>query len=343
MVKVVYDDIHWLHQDPRGHPENPNRLEIVLNALRKRKLYDKLEFTNTLQGDNSVLLVHDKEYVSWIEKESRKGFHYIDPDTYVTRDTYRVATAFSTTTKHVVLDGIRKREVWVILPRPPGHHAGVKGRALGAPTLGFCIFNHVAVGARAALDLVERVLIIDFDAHHGNGTQEIFWDEPRVIHVDIHEYGIYPGTGWVTDIGGFNALGSKINVPVEPYTGDNVYVWVLQNIISPLIEKYKIELVMISAGFDSYIEDPLTELSATENTFYTYGYFLHKLFEEGILRSVIIVLEGGYDAGLRKGFPAFIEGLMGVKRETSIKPSPPPKKIYVELKKIMGKYHGIEI
>ena len=344
---MVYDDIHWLHQDPRNHPENPHRLEIVVSSLKKHGLTNYIEWAKADKPDNSVLLVHDESYVLWIREESMKGFHYIDPDTYVTRDTYRVATSFSASARSKILRSIEKREIWVILPRPPGHHAGFKGRALGAPTLGFCIFNHVAVAARSVLDTYKdsRILIIDFDAHHGNGTQEIFWREPRVIHVDIHEYGAYPGTGDVDDIGSGKGLGTKINIPVKPYTGDDVYVWVLNNVVQPLVEKYRFKTVIVSAGFDSYMGDPLTELGVTEKGFYLYGRFLREVFEDKLVDSILIVLEGGYEAGLRYGFPAFIKGLLGLSLDTSVdvKPKPPPRRVYAVLKSVLEKYHGIEV
>lgn len=343
VVKIVYNDIHWLHQDPRGHPENPYRIEIILDVLKKKKLYDKLEFSSIDRDDNSILLVHDKNYVEWIREESRKGFHYIDSDTYVSRNTYRVAKIFSAVTRHVAIEAVEKKGIWVILSRPPGHHAGVNGRALGAPTLGFCIFNHIAVAAKGVLESNNKVLIIDIDGHHGNGTQEIFWNESRVIHVDLHEHGIYPGTGWVSDMGGLNAYGSKINIPLQPYTGDNVYYWVLQKIILPLIDKYRIKTILVSLGLDSYVEDPLTALGASKDMFYLYGYILHELFEENIIRAIIVVLEGGYDAGLREGFPSFIKGLLGLRKKIEVKPKTPSKKIYSVLKNIMEEYHEIEI
>jgi len=346
MLKVAYSDIHWLHQDPRSHPENPERLETALNSLKKHGLTEYLAFAEVSEPDDSVLKVHDREYVEWVRSECSKGFHYIDSDTYVTPDTYRVAAIFSATAKRAAVESAERGEMWFILPRPPGHHAGVRGRALGAPTLGFCIFNHVAVATRALLDLdsSRRVLVLDFDAHHGNGTQEIFWRDPRVVHVDVHEAGIYPGTGGVWDIGGGEGAGSKINVPLEPYTGDGVYFWVLENIVKPLVEKYKFKAVLVSAGFDSYIGDPLTELGASEKTFYAYGLYLREVFEEKLVRGVVAVLEGGYGDGLKQGLVSFVKGLLGVKGvSVDVKPKPPNRRVLSALREIMAEYHGIEI
>jgi len=346
MLNVIYSDIHWLHQDPRGHPENPHRLELAINSLKKHGLTEYLVFNDVVEPDDSVYSVHDKSYVNWIREECSKGFHYIDSDTYVTKDTYRVAASFSASARKASLKGVMHRENWLILPRPPGHHAGIRGRAMGAPTLGFCIFNHAAVAARTILDIdsTSKVLIVDFDAHHGNGTQEIFWREPRLVHVDIHERGIYPGSGEVEEIGGGLAAGTKINIPLEPYTGDGVYLWVLEKIIKRLIDKYRFKAIVVSAGFDSYIGDPLTELGATEKTFYAYGSFFREAYEERLTDSIIVILEGGYEDGLRHGLPSFIKGLIGVKIDSvDVKVKPPHKRVLDALKRIMLNYHDIEI
>jgi len=345
MYRIVYSDIHWLHQDPHGHPENPERIEIALNALRRNGLINYFEKADLIQDDESVYLVHSREYVEWIRKECMKGFHYIDSDTYVTKDTYRVASSFSSTTRRAALQAVKNREIWFIMPRPPGHHAGFNGRALGAPTLGFCIFNHVAVAAKMILEIDDssRVLIIDFDAHHGNGTQEIFWSEKRVVHVDIHEAGIYPGTGGVNEIGGGEALGSKINIPLDPFTGDEVYLWILEKIIKPLVEKYRFKAIFVSAGFDSYIGDPLTELNASDKTFYFYGSTLRMFYDEKYTEGIIAVLEGGYSVGLKNGLTSFIKGLLGLRENMDLKIKHPRRHLYEALKEIMYKYHGIEV
>lgn len=346
MLYVVYDDLHWLHRDPSGmHPENPDRLEKVVSILRKPVYRRMVSFYSEEVFDESTpLLVHSREYVDWIKLESRRGFHYIDGDTYVNEHTYKVAVHYTSLSRIAALRGYSENGIWVVLPRPPGHHAGINGSALGAPTQGFCIFNNVAVAVKSLLEKTRMVLVIDFDAHHGNGTQEIFWEEPRVIHVDLHQHGIYPGTGWVTDMGGGAGKGSKVNIPLNPFTGDNVYLWVLENIIEKLVEKYNIDAIAVSAGFDSYRGDPLTELDVTETTYANYGYYLYSLVREGLAKTVVAVLEGGYGEGLKKGFEAFLQGLLGWKTALKkIETKPPPRSVYNVLKKILQEYHDIEI
>jgi len=344
-INVVYSDEHWLHSDPGGtHPENPNRLEEALATLKSSTVWSTTRLYYEESLDESVLLlVHDREYVEWIKRECSRGFHYIDSDTYVTRHTYRVAARYSTLAYIATHKGFEEKEMWILLPRPPGHHAGRRGVALGAPTQGFCIFNHSAVAAKSLLEKTRKVLVIDFDAHHGNGTQEIFWNEPHVIHVDIHQHGIYPGTGWVSDSGSGEAVGTKINIPLPPYAGDEVYVWVLEKIVKPLNKQYSFEAVVVSAGFDSYAGDPLTQLNVTEAAYEAIALYLYELFKEKRVRTIISILEGGYGRGLREGFKAYVEALAGKRAKRRIKGKPPSSRVYRELREVLSKYHGIEL
>lgn len=344
MIKIIYDELHWLHIDPSGHPENPNRLDIIVNTLVKKGLWSKLYVEKTIDYNiEDLYRVHSRDYVNWIINECRKGFHYIDSDTYVTKNSFEIAARFSSTAREIGYRCMRDRDIWFILARPPGHHAGFNGIALNAPTQGFCIFNHVAVLTKSLLDHLNRVVVIDFDLHHGNGTQEIFWNENRVIHIDIHEYGIYPGTGGVEDIGGEKAEGSKINIPLVRQSSDSVYVWILNNIIEPIIYKYKPSIIVVSAGFDSHIGEPMSSLNVSDKTYYLYGSFLHMLYSNNIVKSIINILEGGYSIGLKNGFTAYLEGLMGIRRDTNVESKPPVKNIYEYLKIILAKYHDLEI
>ncbi len=210
---------------------------------------------------------------------------------------------------------------------------------MGAPTLGFSIFNYVAMAAQALLEEGLKVLIIDFDAHHGNGTQDIFWEEPRVVHIDIHEEDIYPGTRRVTDIGGENARGSKINIPLPPYSGNPEYIWVIENITKPIIEAFKPEAIVVSAGFDAYQGDLLTRLKATEETYEAIAEMLRSIWIEKKIRALVINLEGCYGEGLERGLTAYIETLLGLrKRERRARAAPPLERVTITLTHIMEKY-----
>ncbi len=346
-LTVVYDEIHKLHRDPYGrHPERPERLDIALNSLRSSPAWSLIKFVSTSEPNiNPLLKIHEADYVEFIKLECSKGFHYIDPDTYVNEYTFNVAARFATSAYEVASKAATIGGLWLIMPRPGGHHAGVRGRALGAPTLGFCIFNYAAIAAKTLLEAVRKVLIIDFDAHHGNGTQEVFWYEPNVVHIDIHEGGIYPGTGLVTDVGGSGAEGSKINIPLPAGSGDPQYMWILRKVVEPLVNVFKPEAVVVSAGFDAYVDDPLTDLEITESTYLSIGSYLNNLLKMGIIKSVVTNLEGGYGKGISSGFKSYIEGLVGISKASMdlITPVQPPKELVRDLSKILQRYWGLEL
>ena len=346
ILKVVYDDIHRLHSDPSGrHPENPWRLEVALASLRESSAWSMVEVTVTHEANTSLVeLVHSSDYVNFIAEESRKGFHYLDADTYVTEHTFNVSARFATSAYMAAIKSFENREPWLIMPRPGGHHAGRSGWAMGAPTLGFCIFNYAAMAAKALEDRGLRVLILDFDAHHGNGTQDIFWEDPRVVHVDVHQEAIYPGTGDVTDIGGSGAEGTKINVPLPAFSGDPQYSWFVERILKPLMDAFKPEAIVVSAGFDAYQGDPLTMLKATENTYNLIASTIRSHWVEGRVKALITNLEGGYGDGLRNGLREYVEVLLGVKGSRgAVEPKEPPRRITEWLRKILGRYWGVEL
>lgn len=311
-VTLVYTEKHMLHRDPEGsHPESPWRVEEIVRAVEESELANEVAFAEP-PGPNysSVLLAHEEDYVEWIKKECAKGFHYVDSDTYVNEYTCDLSASFAESSRLAALEALGGA-VTVILARPGGHHAGLRGRAMGAPTLGFCVFDYASV---AALELVERgyrVVVLDFDAHHGNGTQEILWSEPMVLHIDIHQWQIYPGTGWVTDTGGTQAEGSKINIPLMRGAGDGEFAWVLENVVKPAVEMFKPDVVVVFAGFDGHVEDPLTGLAASEATFALYGRYLRELLEKDRISGAVIILGGGYGPGLVKGFTHFMNALLG--------------------------------
>ncbi|MEM4681459.1 MAG: hypothetical protein QXM56_03770, partial [Acidilobaceae archaeon] len=185
---------------------------------------------------------------------------------------------------------------------------------------GFCIFNYAAVAARELLNLGLKVLMLDFDAHHGNGTQDIFWEEPEVLHIDIHQSGIYPGTGQINDLGGGEAEGTKVNIPLTSGSGDERIAWSVEHIIKPLAELFKPDAIVVSAGFDGYVGEPITTLSITEIGYKILGETVRELWTFSRERALVIVLEGGYEEGLRNGFRSFLEGFLRVGEEVRTKP-----------------------
>ena len=344
-LHLVYDEIHRLHRDPNNyHPERPERIDLAMNSLRSSDVWGGIIVRETYEPEPEILKeIHDPQYISLIKRLSEKTISYIDPDTYVSHRTYEVALRFTTTAWRVAEELLRERGIWFILSRPPGHHAGRYGVAMNAPTQGFCIFNHAAAAALAVVRRGGKVAIIDFDAHHGNGTQEILWEEPGALHIDIHQEGIYPGTGDVEDIGGRGAEGTKINIPLEAGSGDEIYRWVLENVVKELIDRFRPDVIIVSAGFDAYRGEPITYLGATEKTYALYGSYLSELYSEERVRGVVAILEGGYDVGLRLGLRAFVEGLVGARKEVYVGVREPPDELKKRLSEILREYWGFEL
>ncbi len=314
-MRVVYGEVFRWH-DPGGipHAERPERLDRALSALEP--LREHLKFVEPAKGRRDVVeRIHERAYVELIEEESRhREAHMLDPDTYVSPGTFTAAVAAMTSAYTAAKAAVATLEPHLVLARPPGHHAGRAGRAFGAPTLGFCIFNNAAaavLGFREAGK--ERVAVIDFDAHHGNGTQEIFWEDPGVLHIDIHEDGIYPGTGSVEDVGGGRAAFTKVNVPMPHGAGDADVEEVIEAVIIPAVERFSPEAIVVSAGFDGHHLSPMAWLRYTSNTFYRLGVIIRELAKRYGDGAFVAVLEGGYERDLEIGLRSFVEGVLGLK------------------------------
>ncbi len=345
-VELWVSKAFWKHRTPNGsyHPENPRRLDIAVNAV-KNELGDAVRIVERSEVGRleDVLRVHSEDYVRLVEAMCRRGGGWLDSDTYLCSSSWEAALTAATLATEAIEASRSSGRAIMVLARPPGHHAGRAGRALGAPTQGFCVFNNVACAAAKALELgLSPVLIVDFDLHHGNGTQEVFWREPRVIHFDTHLYGIYPGTGWLTDVGGEGAEGTKINVAVGYGFGDDDYVYLLNELLTPLIDAHNPRVILISAGFDGYEGDYLEALYLTQKFYRFVGGLLASIAREKRI-PLVAVLEGGYSTGLSKGLPAFIEGLLSEETEVGcIEPSSRARALAEEVKNVLRRYAAIK-
>ncbi|AEC52760.1 histone deacetylase related protein [Pyrococcus sp. NA2] len=331
--EIYYSRKFLLHKLDNYHPENPGRLWLVLTAIRELNLEDHIEEPSPIE-ETLIYKIHEREYVETIRKLSLSGGGYLDADTYVGPRTWEAAILALGASRQAALSALEYGELNMALVRPPGHHAGRRGRAMGAPTLGFCIFNNVAMAALTLKMEVGKALIIDFDAHHGNGTQEIFWDDADVVHIDLHEREIYPGTGDVGEIGGIRAKGTKVNLPMPHYSTDGDYIYAWNEVVMPIVDEFKPKIVLVSAGFDGFKGDGLTTLKLTE-MFYSYaGSSLRKY-------PVALILEGGYSTGLKKGFPAFILGYEEERSKDHGQPSYETLKLVEEVKDILSPWWSL--
>jgi acetoin utilization deacetylase AcuC-like enzyme len=270
------------------HPEKPGRLDVLqprLDSFSAKALDVKPA------SRDEISLVHHPKLVSTLEKVCREeapGIIDYAP-TYVTRssfdDALRAAGGVITCSR-AVINGDVKNAFAIV--RPPGHHAE-PDRAMG-----FCIFDNIAIAARDALAHgLERVMVIDYDAHHGNGTQAAFLNDERLAFLSAHQWGIYPGTGWVTDAP--HARKRIVNVPLPAYAGDQAYEQAADRIFKPFVESFKPQMILVSVGFDAHWSDPITMLGLSTQGYLTLAQKVVALAEEHCQGRIVFVLEGGYD------------------------------------------------
>ncbi len=303
----LVDDAIFDRHEPLGyHPERPERLA----AGRAAVAHAAATWTHVeaREADSADLeRVHDARFVEALERlRGRTGM--IDPDTYVSTQSVDAARRAAGGAVAMV-DGMMKTgAMGVALLRPPGHHA------CPDHAMGFCLLNNVAIAAaHARANGAKRVAIVDYDVHHGNGTQEMFYRDPSVLYVSLHQYPFYPGTGAADETGEGEGEGYTVNVPLMAGGGDAVYRAAFDRIVMPVLEEYAPDLILVSAGFDAAARDPLAEMTLSANG---YGYMTQKLGEQARRSAggrIALVLEGGYDlvaleTGLDESMHALFEG-----------------------------------
>lgn len=281
----IYADIFLKHRPHGFHPERPERLKAILDAINGEPgLQEKLRFLKPQKATiEDLKLIHTESHIERVLKNSEG---YLDPDTYITKDSPEVAlyaVGAVKTAIDLIFNGELKRAFCAI--RPPGHHATPEH------AMGFCLFNNVAIGARYAQKKgFEKVFIIDFDVHHGNGTQDAFYEDNSVFYFSTHQYPHYPGTGSEKERGSGKGEGFTYNVPLRPGSGDREYMEVYGNILPDLIMKFSPSLIMVSAGYDLLLADPLSSIRVTDEGI---RFIVNSILEFPV--PVIFCLEGGYD------------------------------------------------
>jgi acetoin utilization deacetylase AcuC-like enzyme len=287
-VVFLYDDIFLAHEMPPLHPESPDRLRACLEAVREAGLWDSLDHAPLRKATpGEVALAHSAEYVETVRTF---GSGYLDPDTYLSPMTYEAALAAAGAVMTAV-DLCRERGKMraFCAVRPPGHHAEFD-RAMG-----FCVFNNVAVGARyAGTRGFNRVMIADFDVHHGNGTQNIFYEDDSVFFFSTHQYPHYPGTGAAGERGRGRGDGYTRNIPLPSGAGDTELVRAYREEFPAVVEEFDPELIIVSAGYDLHSSDPLAGFTVSDEGVIS---VVEGILDAGGDRPVIFSLEGGYDLG----------------------------------------------
>jgi acetoin utilization deacetylase AcuC-like enzyme len=282
-----------LTHDVPGHPERPDRVRALEAAAARSSWFGCTVADAPAATRSQLLAVHSESHVSSIEELSARGGGWIDFDTAAVGPTWEAAlraAGGAVALVDALLGGSARTGVSAL--RPPGHHAEA-GRAMG-----FCFFDNVAVAARHAVAAfgVERVLIFDWDVHHGNGTEAIFAADPSVLFVSIHEWPLYPGTGPASYAGEGAGEGYTVNLPVPSGTGDAAYRSLVEHVVVPLVAAFEPQLVLVSAGFDAHVDDPLATCRVTEAGFAGMTASLRRACD-AVGAPLGLVLEGGYDLG----------------------------------------------
>ena len=289
MALLFLTDERFLeHVAGKKHPESPARLEAVWKGLDNLFLGDDLvRIEPRIATETELLRCHPIEHIKALEALDANGGGRMDPDTRISKgswDAARLAAGSGLAAVEALIQ--TQAETAFCAIRPPGHHA-TSNRSMG-----FCLINNIAITAASLIAKGEKVAVIDIDAHHGNGTQEIFYSDPRVLMISIHQWPLYPGTGSEEEIGELEGKGFTVNVPLPPGATGSTYRSALDKIVVPLVEDFQADWILVSAGFDAHREDPLTDMGLTSGDF---ADLTLNLFNLAPKNRCIFFLEGGYN------------------------------------------------
>jgi acetoin utilization deacetylase AcuC-like enzyme len=306
-IHVVEDIRFQEHRSPSGHPERPERLMAVSQAIASFE--DRIvRLTPRAADPAEILRVHGRGHLERVEEAAGRAPTQLDADTYVSEGSFAVASLAAGSTIDaacMVARGDARSALAAV--RPPGHHAEADH------AMGFCIFNNVAIATRALQqdEGLGKILILDWDVHHGNGTQHSFAADPSILYISTHQFPHYPGTGNFDEIGIGAGEGATVNVPMPAGCGDTEYLGVLQRILVPVARRFAPDMILVSCGFDAHLDDPLASMELSRNGYLAMTRLLRRLAHEVCGDRLLFVLEGGYaPSGLIDGTGALLEGLL---------------------------------
>ena len=321
---LIKDDRYLEHNAGEGHPESPSRLRVIHDLIDSE--FNSLPLIEPrLAAEDELALIHDPFYIQNVARTTGKAHTQLDPDTGLSARSYEIARLAAGGLLNAVdsllnpQSAIRNPKSVFAFVRPPGHHAEAE-RAMG-----FCIFNNVAIAAAYAKKQygLKRILIVDWDLHHGNGTQHVFYDDPAVLFFSSHQYPYYPGSGSFSETGSGAGEGFTVNAPFPVGFGDREYLAVYDRVLRPIALEFKPELVLVSAGFDPYIKDPLGGMQVTGEGFGGLASLVRGIAEQTCGGKVLITLEGGYNPeGLREGVRAVLQAFVRPHQPVAIPAAP---------------------
>ena len=334
---IVRDDFYKKHINGYSHPECPERLEIIYEMLDQPEMNGLFKKIFSREAtEEEITAVHAPSYYRTVSETAlRRGITPLDADTSAGPDSFRAAKLAAGGVLSLV-DLIQEEllENGFALVRPPGHHAEANR------SMGFCIFNNVAIGALYLIKKfnLDKVLIVDWDLHHGNGTQHSFYENPQILYFSTHQYPFYPGTGNFEDVGKGKGKGFTVNVPLQPGAGDEEYNAIFREILIPVAREFSPDFILVSAGFDIHSDDPLGGMRVTPEGFASLTRMLMDSAHQTCKGKLAMVLEGGYGLnGLRDSFRAVLFELSG-KTQTKTAPS----KSSVEINSVINRVKKVQ-
>ncbi len=322
---VVIDREYLKHRPGAGHPERPERIAALLNLVEQLDHQQFAILPPTAATRADVEACHGSDYVSLVESTSKANQYALDGDTITCRDSFGVGLlAVGGFLRLIDAVAVGEIQNGFALVRPPGHHA-LKNQAMG-----FCLFNTIAIGAQHLKRThgAKKILIMDWDVHHGNGTQDAFYDDPSVLFISTHQFPYYPGTGAVNEVGENAGEGYTINIPLPAGCADAEYLRIFQEIVVPASEKFDPAWILVSAGFDPHRHDPLGGMGVTEAGFGAMARILIALADRFASARIAFLLEGGYDlAALRNSVAAVLDAMRQPSTNVEDFPNPASDKL----------------